>query len=144
MSYLTSIATLVQGYLDTAAAHAAGVPDWPVQRMDDGSERAYPSIYVRADERAGARFRSIVVTVDIHVEQEADTANTAATAALAAINGLLRDESAFWSYIATQSISLRTGWSIQHIVQVSPADVQRDPEMTTTHRTAMELLIQAA
>jgi hypothetical protein len=142
--YLTAISTLVQGYLDTAAAHAAGVPEWTIRRQDDGQEIEHPSICVRADERTGARLRSIVVTVDVVTAQEVAEAATEATGALAAVQALLRDESSLWAYIAAQDISLRSGWSIHHITQVSPADVTRDPELVTMHRAAIELLIQVA
>lgn len=144
MTHTTQLATLFQAYLDSAASHAAGVPDWPIQRMDDGSTLTHPSIVIRADDRTGDRLRACVVIATVHCAPEPGdaAAQTAADAALAAIERRLHDEDAIWSHIAAASESLRTGWRLHHITHPTPEDVRRDGEATSELQAVIQLLIQ--
>ncbi len=145
MTLTTQLATLIQDYLSTAAAAAAGIPDWPIQRQDDGSTLAHPSIVVRADERTGSRLRICIVIVSIHCAPEPGdtTAQLAAEAALTAVNALLYDEAALYAHIAAADIDLRTGWSLHYLAHPTPDDVRRDEQAATTAlHAALQLGIQ--
>lgn len=145
MTHITQLATLFQGYLDTAASHTAGVPAWPIQIQDDGSTLRYPSIVIRADDRTGSRVRTCIVTATVHSapEPDDDAIQLAADAALAAINTQLQDEDAIWAHIAAAAENLRTGWTLHHITHPTPDDVKRDEaESTSALHAVIQLLIQ--
>jgi len=134
MTLTTQLATLIQGYLGTAAATAAGVPAWPITRQDDGSTLIHPSIVVRADERTGSRLRLCSIIVSIHCAPEpgATTAQLAAESALTAVNALLNDEAALYDYLTSASITLRTGWALHYLAHPTPDDIRRDEQAATS------------
>lgn len=145
MTHTTQLATLFQSYLDSAASHTAGVPDWPIQIQDDGSTLTHPSIVIRADDRTGSRLRTCIVTATVHSAPEPDDAaiQIAADAALAAINTQLQDEDAIWAHIAAAAENLRTGWTLHHMTHPTPDDVKRDEaESTTALHAVIQLMIQ--
>lgn len=145
MTHITALATLFATYLDTAASHTAGVPDWPIQTQDDGSTLTTPSITIRVDDRTGDRFRTTLITATVHSAPEPGdgAAQTAADTALAAINARLNDEDAIWAHIAAAAENLRTGWSLQHLTHPAPEDTRRDEnEATTAQHAVLQLMIQ--
>ena len=145
MTLTTQLTTLIQGYLSTADATAAGIPDWPINRQDDGSTFTHPSIVIRADERTGNRLRICTVIVSIHCAPEpgATSAQLAAESALTAVNTLLHDEAALYDYIAAASVSLRTGWALHYLTHPTPDDVRRDEQASTTAlHAALQLGVQ--
>ena len=145
MTLTTQLATLIQGYLSTAAATAAGVPASPITRQDDGTTLITPGIVVRADERTGSRLRTCIIIVSVNVAPEpaATAAQLAADSALKAINSLLNDEAALYDYIATAAITLRTGWTLHFIAHPTPDDVKRDEQAaTSTLFAALQVGIQ--
>lgn len=122
--------TLLDGFLNSDDARTAGMPAanvCPVLKMDSGADRPDPCLMITVDEQGDGRMRQVVATVSLQSQKPRSETDGYLNAALTR----LRDQSAFYAYLAAADVALRTGYQLEAISYPAPQNVKREDNGTT-------------
>lgn len=155
-------ASLVHGYLSSAASITAGVPDastLPKTRMDAGGAATVPNLVTTASERGGgtAHRRTVEVVLFLHAllrNTESDAPADANTLArtqsrdtlagyMDTIERRLRDRDAFNTYLATLDSDDLDGFAILSMRVQAQQEIKRD-EKAPMNALTLAIVIEFA
>jgi hypothetical protein len=126
----TTFTTILDGFLNSAAARTAGMPAaavCPVLQMDSQDDRKDPCLLISVDEAGEGRSRQLTVTVTMKSQKARSITDPYLASALTR----LRDQAAFYDHLATTAASLRTGYQLEAITYPAPQNVKREEDGTT-------------
>ncbi len=128
------LANIVLDYLKTAASQAAGVPtagQCPLLIVDHDGDKPSNCLIVDGLDRGGNRMKQIAVVITHHCQlgtddDSAQIPRAQSAAWLGSIEKRLRDESAFWAFLASIAASRRVGWELSHITFPAIVEIRRE------------------
>lgn len=132
----TTFVTILDGYLNSTAARADGMPAvdvCPVLKMDSGADKPDPALVITADEQGEGRTRQIQCLVTLHSQSDRSTTDAYLDAALAR----LRNQSSFYEYYAATAVALRTGYHLDAISYPAPQNIRREDTGATESSIAI-------
>ncbi|MDH4474856.1 MAG: hypothetical protein QE274_00155 [Verrucomicrobiaceae bacterium] len=136
-----TLAGLVARYLDTAESVAAGVPEIPILVADGGQDRALPCLIVGGEVReATTARRAVIVTLHLHERlgmAEGQTTRVVGAGWMRACEARLRDDEAWYSWLADEAEEVRTGYRILHRMIVPAEPIERDQAGDVVMRLAL-------
>jgi hypothetical protein len=121
----STFVTLLDGYLNSAAARTAGMPATsvcPVLKMDSQADKPDPCLVITVEEQGEGRIRQMQCLVTLHSQLDRSTTDAYLDAALTR----LRDRVAWETYLAATSIDLRTGYQIEAVSVPAAQSAKRE------------------
>lgn len=140
------LAQLTLDFLSTADSQAAGVPtaaECPLLIADHDGEKPSHCLIVAGMDRGGNRVKQVAVVITNHIQlgEDGDSGQIPAeqsAAWLGAIEKRLRNEQAWWQWLAALPAVRRVGWELSHITFPALVEIRREETGEAEDAVAIE------
>lgn len=142
-------AQLVLDYLTTAESYSAGVPSaevCPLLIVDHGGDKPSTCMIVEGIDRGGNRVKDIAVVITHHMQLglDADSGQVSPNQSavwLGAIEARLRDDAAWWLWLAALPAERRAGWALSHVTFPALIEIRREETGEAQDAFAVEFFV---